>query len=113
MFLPVDDSLHGHKPGICLTGPSGNQTELSGEMKAHLVIHSDEGVHVVDVSLAGLLHHFGQHGLRNSLPSVSVESPNQSNVETIILSQLTAYRSCLTTQQNICVLILIFNIFVF
>lgn len=34
----------------------------------YLVIHPDEGVHILDVSLPGLLHHFGQHGLAHPLP---------------------------------------------
>ena len=68
MFLAVEDSLHSHQSRVCLTCPGGNQTELSAQMESRLVIHPDEGVHILDVSLPGLLHHFGQHRLRHALP---------------------------------------------
>ena len=85
LLLSLEDSLHRHQSGIRLTCPGGNQTKLSAQMKSclrvfdlitlppslppYLVIHPDEGVDVVDVSLSGLLHHLGQHGLSNTLPT--------------------------------------------
>ena len=62
-------------------------------LRHHLVIDPDEGVDIVNVPLLCLLHHAGHHRLRHPLPPVPAEGPEQTNVESIVLRELTAHNS--------------------